>query len=50
MRESEGRYRDSSGAVLDSQVVRTIGIGGSACGYDGAKRLAGRKRHLLVDT
>jgi putative transposase len=50
VRESEGKDRDPSGAVLDSQVVRTTGVGGPERGYDGAKRLAGRKRHLLVDT
>jgi putative transposase len=27
-----------------------FGAGGPERGYDGAKRLAGRKRHLLVDT
>ncbi len=50
MREAGGRSRDPSGAVLDSQVVKTTGVGGPGRGYDGAKRLAGRKRHLLVDT
>ena len=50
VRESECRDRDPSGAVLDSQVVRTTGVGGPERGYDGAKRLSGRKRHLLVDT
>ena len=50
VRESECRDRDPSGAVLDSQVVKTTGVGGPECGYDGAKRLSGRKRHLLVDT
>ena len=50
VRESEGRDRDPCGAVLDSQVVRTTGVGGPERGFDGAKRLAGRKRHLLVDT
>jgi putative transposase len=50
VRESEGKDRDPSGAVLDSQVVKTTGVGGPERGYDGAKRLSGRKRHLLVDT
>ena len=50
VRESECRDHDPSGAVLDSQVVRTTGVGGPERGYDGAKRLSGRKRHLLVDT
>lgn len=49
VREREGRNPDPSGAILDSQVVKSTGVGGPERGYDGAKRLAGRKRHLLVD-
>ena len=44
------RDRDPSAAVIDSQVVKTTRVGAPERGYDGAKRLAGRKRHLLVDT
>jgi putative transposase len=37
--------------VIDSlQVVKTTRAGGPERGYNGAKRLAGRKRHVLVDT
>jgi putative transposase len=36
--------------VIDSQAVKGAGGGGPERGYDGAKRLSGRKRHLLVDT
>ena len=50
VREVEGRDQDPSAAVIDSQVVKTTRVGGPERGYDGAKRLAGRKRHLLVDT
>lgn len=50
MRVAEGRDRDPSAAVIDSQAVRGTGVGGPERGYDGAKRLFGRKRHLLVDT
>jgi putative transposase len=50
VREVEGRARDPSGAVIDSQAVKGTGVGGPERGYDGAKRLSGRKRHLLVDT
>ena len=50
VRESEGRTPDPSGAVIDSQVVKSTGVGGPERGYDGAKRLSGRKRHILVDT
>ena len=38
-----------SAAILDSQSVKTTTVGGVR-GYDGAKKLSGRKRHLLVDT
>lgn len=50
VREAQGRNRDPSAAVIDSQVVKTTRAGGPERGYDGAKRLAGRKRHILVDT
>jgi putative transposase len=50
VRLAQGRDRDPSAAVIDSQVVKTARAGGPERGYDGAKRLAGRKRHILVDT
>ena len=50
VRQAEGRVRDPSGAVIDSQALKGSGVGGPQRGYDGAKRLSGRKRHLLVDT
>src|SRR5215207_6029498 len=36
--------------IVDSQSVKTTGVGGEERGYDGAKKVKGRKRHLLVDT
>jgi putative transposase len=49
VRAREGRARDPSAAVIDSQAVKTSRAGGPERGYDGAKRLAGRKRHFLVE-
>ena len=36
--------------IVDSQSVKTTGVGGEQRGYDGGKKVKGRKRHLLVDT
>ncbi len=35
---------------MDSQSIKTTGVGGEERGYDGGKKVKGRKRHLLVDT
>ena len=40
----------SAGTEWDSQSVKTTGVGGEERGYDGGKKIKGRKRHLLVDT
>ena len=49
LRVAGGRNPQPSAGVIDSQSVKTTGVGGVR-GYDGGKKLSGRKRHILVDT
>jgi putative transposase len=49
-RVAAGRAPTPSVVCIDSQSVKTTEMGGPERGYDGGKKINGRKRHLLVDT
>ena len=50
LRIRSGRNPQPSAGIVDSLSAKTTGVGGEQRGYDGGKKVRGRKRHLLVDT
>ena len=44
------RTQSPSVGIIDSQSVKTINVCEDDIGYDGGKKVKGRKRHIVVDT
>jgi putative transposase len=49
IRKAEGREEAPQTAYIDSQSVKSTEMGGVR-GFDGGKKIKGRKRHILVDS
>ncbi|MFI1294499.1 IS5 family transposase [Streptomyces sp. NPDC020792] len=50
-REAQGRDTEPTAGAIDSQSAKgTSTVGAATSGYDGGKKIKGRKRHIVVDT
>lgn len=50
VRNNHGKKAIPSVGIVDSQSVKTCNVCQGDIGYDGGKKIKGRKRHLVVDT
>ncbi|MGB3615872.1 MAG: IS5 family transposase, partial [Elainellaceae cyanobacterium] len=50
VRRKANRRASPSAAIIDSQSAKIGCLTSNSCGFDGGKKVKGRKRHILVDT
>lgn len=51
VREREGREAEPSAGIIDARSVRvSASVPAASSGYDGGKKVPGRKRHIVTDT
>jgi putative transposase len=50
LRKQCGKRLSPSVGLIDSQSIKTTRIGGDSRGFDGGKKVKGRKRHIITDT
>ena len=50
LRRKLGRDPEPSAGIVNAQSAKISGVEGEQRGFDGGKKMRGRKRHVLVDT
>jgi hypothetical protein len=50
IRLKKGKSITTTVGIIDSQSVKTINVYQDNVGFDGGKKIKGRKRHIIVDT